>query len=264
MTFKIYGVGSVQAPDKVGETVNLEGLDTTNLRYLSDEHATTDKGGGMFALLGAITSYKKIFKQEDAQTPRQKRCWDASGQKPFLYFEAELLPTHPNAESAQSLIQWCAQHPEHALKIGASIEGGIMRRGENDPKHLEQTVGEGIALTIKPMMPNCSVFPMLDLQKSDVRVELPTKYVEMLQQSSSGKGFVELKKSHQIEILSKRLEQLKKSTEAMTSSMRCNHCGKTATFFIGSDTPNRCPSCSAAFSMTSLWKAVTKSTKDNK
>jgi len=105
---------------------------------------------------------------------------------------------------------------------------------------------------------------MLDLQKSNVQVAYPKAYVALLQKSSSDKGFIELKKSEQIQLIAARLAQLKKSAEAMTSSMKCNHCGKPTSFFIGSDTPNRCPSCSAAFSMTSLWKAVKKTTKDGK
>lgn len=250
----IYGIGAAQVSDKVGETIDLAGLDVSELRYLNDEH-----GEKMRDMLGSIKKYKKIFTERDATTDWQKRCW-GEVKAPFLYFEGDIIddPEHEDAKAAKSLLRYVNAHPELPLAVGASVEGGIAERSGPDKKYLSKTVGKGISLTVKPCNPKCRVFIAQDLQKSEPPGALPEKYLRRLQDSRLTPSFQEIalvSLQHQVETLRKSVTSL----FGQFTDIRCPSCGHGDRFFKSSSNwPNCCGQCGERFTMKQIFRAVSK------
>jgi ribosomal protein L37E len=253
MGLKIYGVAAVQSPDRVGETIIIKDINTDALRYINDEHS-----GDMFSMLGAITAHKKILSRNDCVSPRHIKCWDKV-QKPFLYVEGELADEHdhPNAQAAAALLKFTHQHPELPLKVGFSIEGGILQRGEGKQHStLEKTQGEGVSLTVKPCHPDVQLFLQNDLMKSLVPIDMPPKYIEALKKSGYTPSFKETKYTQ----LLPKLEKLKKSMEQFVDGIThisCKKCGQSTRLFKSShEWPNACHKCGNGYKMKDIYKAL--------
>lgn len=229
---KFFGAGAVESPDKVGETVNIRNLQVQFLRFVSDEHAF-DKSpedvpgkNGSWNLIGSVTFNKKIFSTQDCATPRELKVWNAV-QAPFLYVEGETIPNHPNAQAADAVIQYCHANPDSPLKVGLSIEGLILKRGsddKNDPnyKKLEQSLAEGVAITVRPAHPKALLFPWVDLAKSDHVPQIPESLMKSLLAIPEAKASVnnrpELVLKRRIETLRKSIDDVKKGG---TTSVKC-------------------------------------------
>jgi hypothetical protein len=251
---KIYGIAAAQNPDKDGQTIIIKNMDTSRLRYINDEH-----GDKMFDFIGGISDYKKIYSEQDCESEKQKRCWNLT-KVPFLYVEGELADGegHPNAQSAAAMIKFSARRPEYPLKLGFSIEGGILAKEGDKDQFLSHTIGTGATVTVKPCNPKCLLFAETDLMKSSVAIEPPMKYIEMLQRSPKRGSIVETKAGQ----LMVKLEKLKKSIEDYDhahTSMKCYGCGKAVRFFKSSkNLPNRCEKCDGSFRLSDIWKALNK------
>lgn len=257
---KIYGIGATEAIDNVGERVILDGLDISKLRGLKDEHPEQEN---FFHLVGAITYAKKIKSEKDCENEYQRRCWNYV-KAPFLYAEGELADdeNHPNAQSAAAMIKF-TQRPDIPLKMGFSIDGGILeRRDENgrpseNGKILSRTIATNLSLTVKPCNPQCRVWMFNDLTKSDMAMPPPARYWKELQKPEKTSSIIEDLNFK----LYLKLESLKKSLkdyfEAFTS-IKCIKCGYAIRFFKSGDIPNGCQLCGAHFSLSSIWKALNK------
>jgi len=257
---RVYGAAAVEAPDREGEVIKIAGIDDSRLRYLNDEH-----GDRFSDMIGAVTYHRKILKAEDAVTDKQRRVWNAV-QAPFLYVEGELADNeqHPNAQAAASLLKFVASRPDLPLKVGFSVEGGIMNRidklgkASEDGKILDKTVATGVSLTVKPCNPKAVLFVERDLNKSMVPPKTPpVKYIKAAQQPGWTPSFKEV----QADALLRKLNELKKSLEdywGQVTSLRCHECGKSTRFFKSGDVPNVCPNCSGRFRMSDLYKALSK------
>lgn len=258
MGFKVFGLGAVQSVDKQGELIEIANIDTSNLRMITDEHNSDQKGA--WCIVGAITDHKKILSEKDCETPRQKKCWDLV-KVPYLYVEGELAEGHPNAEAAAALIKYTAANPDIPLKIGMSIEGLILERGgaENTPQHkiIKKSSADAVAITAKPCNPKAQMFPMNDLMKSSIEPP-PQEYLKKFIDSSDAKESFK----HKPDIrLQQKLEELKKSLEDVlnggTCSVKCWNCGDTERLFKASrEWSNRCKKCGDARSMNDIWKAL--------
>jgi len=254
----IYGIGAAQNADKVGEVIDINGIDTTELKYLNDEH-----GEKMRDMIGGIKRYKKIFSDRDCESTWQKKCWQVA-KVPFLYFEGEILDDseHEDAKAAKSLLRFVNAHPELPLRIGGSVEGAVAQRGgeENSPGHkqLLKTVAKGISLTVKPCNPLCQVFIAQDLMKSEPPAIMPEKYRKALACNQLTPSFKEIK----IDTLKYQLESLYKSVIGLYgqfTDLPCRECGHTDRFFKSTNTwPNHCEKCGGKFSMKDIYKAVSK------
>lgn len=267
MGFKVYGIGSVQVPDNVGETIILDGLDTSHLKLIYDEHEDKD----FFNLIGRISYFKKIHNKAECENPKQLRCWNHAG-APFLYAEGELADDsdHPNAQSAAAMIKFTSR-PDviDDLRIGFSVDGGIMERRDSagNPtedkekgKIISQSMVTGLSLTVKPCNPKCVLWPENDLTKSDMIVAPPKRYCEALRKSQAATSFNE-RVSKDLQLLMK-LGKLNKSLAdyfAAFTDMRCQQCGKSHRFFkSGGNVPNGCDKCGSQFSLSSIWKSLNK------
>lgn len=263
MALKFFGIGSAQIPDRVGETTDIANMNTDYLRMLTDEHSLEGKEGktGTWNLIGAITNHKKIMKPEDAENPRQVKCWEHV-KAPFLYVEGTTIDEHPNAQAAEALVKFCHANPNLPLKVGLSIEGLILQRGSEDKsdpayKQLKKTIAEGVALTVKPCNPYCFLQPYHDLTKSEMdEVSLPKEVIESLLASPDRKAsFInrpELTIKRKIDNLRKSLSDV---TKGGTTAMKCWSCGETEKMFKTSIS-NRCKKCGSARSMDEIWKAL--------
>lgn len=265
---RFFGAGAVQSPDKIGETINLSGLNCSFLRFISDEHAfdkssdDTPNKNGSWNLVGAVTYNKKIFSEKDCENPRQLKVWQAV-QAPFLYVEGETIPEHPNAQAVDSVIRFCAANPEIPLKVGLSIEGLILKRGSDDKnnpsyKNLDQSLAEGVAVTIRPAHPKAVIFPWVDLAKSDTPVKIPENMMkslmEMPEAQSSFKHRPELTIKRKIESLRKSIDDVKKGGSCAVKCWGCNHSER----MFKSSLTNRCSKCGSAFSMSDIWNSLNK------
>lgn len=260
MGLQFYGVLAAQNQDNAGETLLIEPLDTSRLGPLIDEHP---EDIDFFRTLGAITKHRKLMKAEDCEDDRQKLCWERT-RVPLLYIEGELAndEDHPNAKSAAALIRFCAR-PEIPLKIGLSIDGGILKRtnegGQPDEKGkiLAKAVALRGSLTHKPCNPKCFIVPMNDLQKSDVG-EPPAEYWEALKKSQATSSFIQ-RPDFQLYLA---MEKLKKSVSdymGAFTSMRCKRCGNGVRFFkSSSNIPNGCSGCGTHFTLTDVWQSLNK------
>jgi ribosomal protein S27E len=255
----VYGIGAAQIADKTGETINIQGIDTNDLRYVNDEH-----GERMADMLGGIKSYKKIFSEKDCEGAWQQKCWKVA-KVPFLYFEGEINedPEHEDAKAAKSLLRFVNAHPELPLRVGASIEGAIVERGATEKGQvgygdLKHTLAKGISLTIKPCNPACQVFIAQDLQKSEPPSFIPEKYRKALLDTTLTPSFRETK----LNALRTQVDALHKSMTNLLgqfTDIQCKSCGHSDRFFKSSSTwPNHCVACSSRFTMKELFKAVSK------
>lgn len=274
MGMKIYGCLAAQNPDNVGETLLLDGLDFSKLKDIIDEHH--EGNVSFFHRVGAITKAKKLYSDKDAEDDMQRRAWSRVG-VPMLYVEGELADDedHPNAKATASLIRF-TQRPDIEMKIGMSIDGGILERkneggeiqeavldengkvAKEGGKILSKSVGLSAALTVKPCNPKCFLAPQMDLQKSAISSQPPKKYFECLKKSQATSSFIQ---TPEVKLLL-AAERMKKSISQLANgftSMRCDYCGKGVRFFKSSvDTPNRCEHCKGAYSLEKIWKAMNK------
>jgi len=249
---RIYGIGAAENSDNSGETIIVKNIDTSKLRGFVDEH-----GSDAWSIIGGIDYFKKIHALEECEDNHQRRCWD-SAQVPFLFVRGTIADEsgHPNAIAAASLLKFTALHPELPLKVGLSIEGGIVERSGPGDKTLSKTIATGVAFTVKPCNPKCALFMENDLQKSDFNAPPPKEYYEALKKSDATTSFRENK----MLVTAMLIEDLKKSVNSYYGSfthLKCYRCGDSTRFFKSSrDIPNRCTGCGSAFHMSDIYKAM--------
>lgn len=259
MGTEIYGIGACQAPDNVGETILVDGMDLSKCRILADEHADEDGVLPMFRIIGAITGTKVIHTEKECEDDYQRRCWRTAG-VPFVYVEGSLADEtdHPDAKAAAALIKFCSGRPEIPLKIGFSVEGGTLERSGADKKTLTKTVGLGFAVTVKPCQPKCALFLKNDLAKSDRTQVPPARYFEALKKSQAKTSLVENKQLMLLYYMDRLKKSLADYAGAFTS-LKCHNCGKAVRLFKSTNNmPNGCASCGNAFSMADIWQALNR------
>lgn len=250
---RVYGVAAAQNPDNSGETIIIDNIDTSRMRIINDEH-----GSDAWSMIGSIDYHKKIKSREDCTDEQERRCWDQT-QVPFLFVRGEIADEsgHPNAQAAASLLKFTSSRPDLPLRIGFSIEGGILERSGPDNKTLSKTLATGASFTVKPCNPKAVMFPETDLTKSWIATP-PAVYYEALAKSDAKSSFIEMPKV----VLAMKLEELKKHVEdyyGSFTSIKCWRCGDGVRFFKSSrDIPNRCSKCSNAFTMSDIYNAMKK------
>lgn len=162
---KIDMIAGSQLRDTQGEMLDVEGADISELiagnGRLNDNH-----GKGFFNAIGKVTGAKKIFKKSDCENDRHTYYWDKI-KAPYIYVEGELYDDedHPNAKAAAAILR-NIHKSDMPLKIKASVEGGVVARGQKDPNHLAKTKIHSVALTFTPANQATLVEPT-SLQKSD-------------------------------------------------------------------------------------------------
>ncbi len=166
---EIDGIVGSQLRDSQGEMLSVEGADITELEAgygrFNDNH-----GKGFFNSVGRVKKAKKILKEEDCENERHKHYWDKV-KSPFIYVSGYLYDDedHPNARAAAAILRNI--HKEDSpLKLKASVEGGIVKRGDKDPSLLATTKIHSIALTFTPANKATLIEP-ISLAKSETSKE---------------------------------------------------------------------------------------------
>lgn len=142
-------IAGSQLRDTQGEMLSVEGADISDLiagrGRFNDNH-----GKGFYNSIGRVTGAKKIFKSEDCENDRQLYYWDKV-KAPFIYVSGYLYDDedHPNARAAAAILR-NVHKSDAALKIKASVEGGVISRGVSDPSLLARTKIHSVALTFTP------------------------------------------------------------------------------------------------------------------
>lgn len=163
---KICGLAGSQIRDIQGEVLKIDGADISELEAgrgrLNDNHSQ-----GFINTLGRVTMARKLYKEEDCQNDRQKYFWNKL-KSPVIYFEGELFDSdgHSAAKATAAILRH-VHKSDVPLKIGASVEGGVVSRSLIDPRTLEKTKVNAIALTFTPANRTTLVEPM-SLSKADV------------------------------------------------------------------------------------------------
>lgn len=264
MGTKVYGILAAEVPDSVDELIKIAGIDTSRLNDIIDEHR--DGNPSMFHRVGIITAHKKIFSDADCSDPHERRCYNQV-KAPILFIRGELLDStdHPNAIATAEFMKFCNSMKDCPVKIGQSIDGGIVQRSLPDGtptedkeqgKIISQSIGVASAITTKPCNKVCSLYLENDLQKSVWTGPPPKMYYEALKKSQSTHSITE---NAYIQAWIKA-EKLKKSLQNYIGSMtfvKCDGCGKPTKFFkMSKSTPNRCEACGEAYSMSKIWNAI--------
>ena len=144
----IDGVAATEDRDSQGEILKLAGADISQMTtkgYFNDNHGT-----GFLNTLGRITEAKKIFKQEDCDTDRQKLFWEQK-KRPFLYVKGYLFDDadHPNAKAVGAIMKEF-QKMGTPLDVKYSVEGKVLDRASWDRSILAQSMVRNVALTLVP------------------------------------------------------------------------------------------------------------------
>lgn len=249
---KIYGIAATSSIDRTGERVLLEGMDISNVKSFNDEHQSSH----CFDILGSVQTSKMVLSEKDCEDEYQRKCWKHVN-KPFLYVAGEIadMDGHPNAQAAAALIKFSTRNPN--MPVGFSVEGSTLER---DGKILKRTRVTNISLTIKPANTDCVVFPVIDMTKSMETVALPDVY----KGAQSGRKQFRNMPSEKQRILAKsefitEAKNLLKSDPSASgvTVLKCWSCGE-AKMFMKQRLTNKCSACGESFSMSDLFKALTK------
>ncbi len=161
---KIDMIAGSQLRDTQGEMLSVEGADISDLQAgrgrFNDNH-----GKGFYNSIGRVTGAKKIFKSDDCENDRERYYWDKV-KAPFIYVKGYLYDDedHPNARAAAAILR-NVHKSDAALKIKASVEGGVISRGVSDQSLLARTKIHSVALTFTPAN-NATLVEPVSLDKS--------------------------------------------------------------------------------------------------
>jgi ribosomal protein S27E len=258
MATEVYGIGAAQAPDNIGETILVDGMDLSKCRILSDEHGDDDGNIPFFRIIGSITKTKPVHNEKECEDAYQLKCWKHAG-VPFVYVEGQLADDtdHPDAKAAAALLKFC-QQPNIPLQIGLSVEGGTISRSGPEKKILAQTIASGFALTVKPCNLKCALFLKNNLAKSDRNIAPPARYFEALKKSQSTTSIFQ-NKTFMLQYLKEKLKKSINDYQGAFTHIKCYNCGHAHRFFKSTDKmANGCSKCGEYFPMSEIWKALNK------
>jgi len=148
----IDGIAATSDRDSQGEILDLEGADISQVvpkGYWNDNHNSTMSG-----TLGKITFAKKIMKESDIGSPREREYWERV-KRPFLYAKGYLFDggNHANANAVAAIMREFNKNGT-PLEIQMSVEGKVIRRDNRDPSILRESMIRNIALTLVPANSN--------------------------------------------------------------------------------------------------------------
>jgi hypothetical protein len=150
------GAFATQAIDSSGEILDIDGCDISTLDkdgVLNYEHKEGDKkdakgGNNGEEIVGKIVYAKKIMKESDCETERQKMFWEKVGRIPYIYGMCRLYDGagHSGAQALAAQIRDHVANNELIL-VRFSIEGSTLERHGN---RLSTSVARRVAATLKP------------------------------------------------------------------------------------------------------------------
>lgn len=168
-----------EAIDSSGEILDVAGADLSNLEQgmgqLNYEHRGEDEqGASANDWVGRIVCVKKIFKESDCDSDRQRKFWKEI-ELPFIYGICRLYDAagHRGAQALAAIIR---DHHANGEKIlwRYSVEGTTLKTSA-DKKTLQQTVIYNVAMTRKPCNRTAETGILSDPQAPDGFEKSPIK-----------------------------------------------------------------------------------------
>lgn len=152
----IDGIAASEHLDSSGESLSIKGMDISSLggpdSILNWEHGSKDRPN---QVVGKVTFAKKIMKEEDAKSKREKHYWNKI-KKPFVYIKAELFDGlgHSGAQDVAAMLKYKNKDKgeDSRLVVGFSIEGGKI---EKSGMVVTKSIARDVAITVKPCNKVC-------------------------------------------------------------------------------------------------------------
>jgi hypothetical protein len=150
------GIFASEALDSSGEILDIDGLDisdfdegrgTCNYEHINAEDRQVPPGQ---EIVGKITFAKKIFKESDCSSEREKMFWNKVKPLPFLYGIVRLYDGagHEGAKALAAIVRDSHANNE-PLVVGFSIEGSTLEK-DNKTNRLKSTMARRVAITLRP------------------------------------------------------------------------------------------------------------------
>jgi GGDEF domain-containing protein len=169
----IDGVAASEATDRSGEKLIVSGADISSFNggraSLVWEHKSGAKGTPL-DVVGQVLVGKKIFRQEDCTSPRERYFWDKV-RLPFVYFVARIFDGegHIGADALAGMIR-SAKKNHAPILVAVSIEGHTVSREGNV---LTCTVARALAIAVRECNATCQVDILEDtpqVQKAEASI----------------------------------------------------------------------------------------------
>lgn len=167
-------VGASQALDKVGERIDVEGIDITSFEEgegtSNVEHVDPgekDQRDPSRALsfgqetVGKVIAAKKVLKKEDCESDLEEEIW-SSIKMPYLLLILRLYDAagHDSAKAQAAQIRDAHANGEMSI-VRASIQGQTLDQKGN---RLKETVARKVSLTLGPANKTCNTYLIADPQ----------------------------------------------------------------------------------------------------
>ena len=151
----IDGIAATEDRDSQGEILDLRGANIDEIvtkGVWNDNHST-----GFNNCLGKITFAKKIFKESDIGSPRERELWNQVDHKPYLYVKGYLFDgeKHANANAVGAILREFSKNGS-PLSVRMSVEGKVIKRDSHDQSILRESMIRNVALTLVPANSNTS------------------------------------------------------------------------------------------------------------
>jgi len=141
----IHGIGASEHIDSSGERISIKGLDISSLErdgVFNWEH----KNDNSAHIVGKVLKAKKIFSQEDCETPEELYFWQKA-QAPYIYVMGELFDGvgHKGAQEIAAMLKYDSlarkQNRSGMNTINFSVEGSkLNKEGQEITKSLARKI----------------------------------------------------------------------------------------------------------------------------
>lgn len=178
----IEGVAATEAPDSVGESLNIDGADTSEL---NNGFINADHDRKFSSLLGRVIDSKKIYSKDDCSTPFQQKEWERL-KRPYLWIKGEIWddPAHKEAAAVAAIYRHYTSQGLPA-PIRLSVEGKTLERSG---RRLMRTKIKGVAATVVPCNKETSTEVVQFLKSQSVA---PATIDTLMKSQADSRPFIE-------------------------------------------------------------------------
>ena len=161
------GIAASQVIDSSGEILEIAGADistldetgTINVEHMGSDHEKVVPGE---ETIGRIIYARKVLKQEDCESERQRMYW-RQVKSPYIYIVYRLYDGagHRGAQAFAAQIRDAVAHNEKIL-VRLSVEGSTLQRSKEDKNRIVESVCRKVSATLSPCNRTCDVGVIAD------------------------------------------------------------------------------------------------------
>lgn len=146
----VVGIVGTESKDSQGEILDVAGADIEELKSGRGVW-NSDHRNGFADVVGRIIDAKKIFGPEDCDNERERAFYEKV-KAPIILASGYLFDRDGDHRAAKAVgaILRNQSRVGSALQMKASVEGGVIERGEKDKHILKRTKIQRVALTFSP------------------------------------------------------------------------------------------------------------------